>query len=116
MSNLNFAPDRQSHERTRRPTTAAQVLRDLLADHGISQETLALAIGVSRLSVSQLVNDRRSVTAEMALRLSVATGTTPDFWLDLQRAADLFDARQKLGDTLLNLRPVIDCPEEFDAE
>jgi addiction module HigA family antidote len=62
----------------------------------LTQERLAQALRVTRYSVNQLVNDRRAITAEMALRLSQATSTTPEFWLNLQRDVDLRNARRKL--------------------
>lgn len=81
----------------RQPPSVGEVLRDLLATHyEITQDELARALHVSRFTVNQLVNGRRSVTAEMALRLARALGTTPEFWLNLQRTTDLFEARKKL--------------------
>lgn len=80
----------------------------------ITQEMLADALGVSRLTVNHLVNGRRVITAEMALRLAHVLGTSPDLWLDMQRDVDLFKARQKLREKappLLRLRePVVDPP------
>jgi addiction module HigA family antidote len=55
---------------------------------------------VSRLSVNQLVNDKRAVTAEMALRLAKVLGTAPEFWLNLQRAVDLHKAKSALAGKL----------------
>ena len=65
---------------------------------GISQEKLADAMGVSRLTINEIVNEKRTVTAEMALKLSKALGTDPEFWLNLQQRMDLCRARTKLGD------------------
>jgi addiction module HigA family antidote len=64
----------------------------------ISQERLAQAIGVSRLTINEIVNEKRTVTAEMALRLGKALGTDPEFWLTLQLGLDLSRAREKYGD------------------
>jgi addiction module HigA family antidote len=75
---------------------------------GVTQDELATAIGVSRFSVNEIINGRRKVTATMALRLSRATKSTPDFWLNLQRAVNVAQARAKLGDQLANIRPVVD--------
>jgi len=69
---------------------------------GISQERLARAIGVSRLTINEIVNEKRTVTAEMALKLAKALGTDPEFWLTLQQGLDLARAREKCG----NLRDV----------
>lgn len=54
---------------------------------------LANALGVSRKSVSKLVNERGSVTPEMAMRLSIALQTTPQLWMNLQRNYDLWCVR-----------------------
>lgn len=66
----------------------------------ITQELLADAMRVSRFSINQIINGRRSVTAEMALRLAKALGTTPEFWLNLQREVDLHESRTKLKEKL----------------
>ncbi|MER9318130.1 HigA family addiction module antitoxin [Mesorhizobium sp. M0659] len=82
-----------------------RVLRDkILAGSNITQEQLADAMGVSRYSVNQIVNGRRSITAEMAIRLSAVTSTSPQFWLNLQMELDLCQARAELGDTTSKLK------------
>ena len=63
----------------------------------ITQDDLSAAMRVSRLTVNQLINDKRTVTAEMALRLARVLRTTPEFWLDLQRGVDLFEAKRALA-------------------
>jgi addiction module HigA family antidote len=91
------------------PVGPGQVLREHMLDGTrITQESLAAAMGVSRLSVNQIMNGRRAVTAEMALRLARVTSTSPDFWLNLQRDVDMYEAERKLGsviDRLPILRP-----------
>lgn len=87
------------------PPTPGAVLRRLLEKlAGTTQDELASALGVSRYSVNQLVNDRRGITAEMALRLARAFTTSPDFWLDLQRQVDLYRAHQRLNGKLREIR------------
>ncbi|MEH0194237.1 HigA family addiction module antitoxin [Caulobacter sp. CCNWLY153] len=89
------------------PPTPADVLREKLVDElGVTQDQLADALGVSRYSVNQLINDKRTVTAEMALRLSAVLGTSPEFWLQLQMAVDLDRARRKLSGDLSALTPL----------
>jgi addiction module HigA family antidote len=103
----------------RRPTTPGDVLRqEILEQHKITQDDLAAAMKVSRYTINQLVNDRRSLTAEMALRLGVATSTSPQFWLNLQRAVDLFDARAELGEQLKKVRVILppQTEEVFTSE
>jgi len=80
------------------PLSPGDVLRTrILSGTGITQEGLATAMRVSRISVNQIINGRRAVTAEMAMRLSRVTSTTPEFWLNLQRDVDLYDAGIKLA-------------------
>jgi addiction module HigA family antidote len=78
--------------------------KGILDKNGITQERLAEAMGVSRFSVNQIVNGRRSVTAEMALRIARVTSTTADYWLNLQRDVDLYEAQLELGDQLARLK------------
>jgi antitoxin HigA-1 len=79
-------------------TTPGNVIRELvLVACDITQDQLATAMRVSRYSINQLVNDRRAVTADMALRLAKATSTSPEFWLALQRNVDLERARRRLS-------------------
>jgi addiction module HigA family antidote len=88
------------------PVTPGDVLRKRILGADITQDTLAKAMDVSRFSVSQIINGKRAITPEMALRLSHVTSTTPEYWLDLQRAVDLYAARRKLAAELKRLRVV----------
>jgi addiction module HigA family antidote len=87
------------------PPSPGEVLRRYIVDgKRITQETLADAMGVSRLTVNQLINDKRTITAEMALRLARVLRTTPEFWLDLQRQVDLLEARLAIAGELEKMR------------
>jgi addiction module HigA family antidote len=78
------------------PIAPGEVLRKhIVAKLGITQEQLAAAMRVSRFSINQIINGRRSITAEMALRLARVTSTTANFWLNLQRDVDLHQAMLK---------------------
>lgn len=57
--------------------------------------SLAIALGVSRKTVSKITNERGSITADMALRLSRAFDTTPELWLNLQQKFDLSRATEE---------------------
>ena len=59
---------------------------------GISQDALAKALGVSRRRVNELINGKRAISADTAIRLGIFFGTGPDFWLNLQRAWDMHKA------------------------
>lgn len=77
----------------RRPTHPGEVLRsEFLEPLGITQRDFAERIQVSYVRLNEIVNGRRGVTPDTALRLARALGTTPEFWLSLQQACDLWDA------------------------
>ncbi len=79
----------------RAPTHPGGILKRLyLEPLNLSVIDFAGAIGVSRKTVSKLVNERGAVTPEMALRLSIAFKTTPQLWLNLQQNHDLWRARR----------------------
>lgn len=65
---------------------------DLLPDAKLTQPKLAVELGVSRLTISELVNERRALSPDMAHRLGLYFGNSPDFWLNLQRKLDLWTA------------------------
>src|SRR5712691_8601017 len=92
----------------RRPTHPGELLREeTLPAAGLSQSKLADRLGVPRRTVSELIRERRSVTPDLAHRLSRLFNTTPEFWLRLQEAVDIWDslqANQKEYDRLKPLR------------
>ena len=80
----------------RQPTHPGAVIReDILPALGITQAQLANHLGVSRLSVSDILLEKRGVSAEMAIRIADAIGGTPESWLRMQEALDLWEAKQK---------------------
>lgn len=92
----------------RRPITPGEVLReDFLEPLGLTQAKVAEAIGVDRTSLNELLNGRRNVTTEMALRLAHAFGTSAQYWINLQIAVDLFDAQQSEILTEIEQQPVL---------
>lgn len=91
----------------RRPTHPGAMLReDFLPDYGLTVSMLAKRLGVSRQSVNELVLEHRAITTEMALLLSALFGNSPEFWLNGQRAVDLWDATQALKDRLKDIEPL----------
>ena len=84
-------------ERTRPPAHPGRILKNLyLEPLALSATKLAETIGVSRKAISQIINEHKSVTPEMAIRLSQAfPNTSPQFWLNLQNNYDLWKVRQE---------------------
>lgn len=101
MSILNTRP------RERPPIHPGEILReDFLPEYGLSVTALADAAGVSRQSMNELLRERRALTPEMALRLGKLFGNSPEFWLNLQRKVDLWDAARGLKREIANIRPL----------
>ena len=91
----------------RRPTHPGEMLReDFLPDYGLTVTALAQAIGISRQTVNELLRERRAVSPEMALRLSRLFGNSPEFWLNGQRAVDLWEADQAIQEDVQRIRPL----------
>jgi len=90
-----------------RPIHPGEILRqEFLEELGLSANQLAQAIGVPANRVSEIVAERRNLTADTALRLARALGTTPEFWLNLQQAYELRTAENALGPALRAIKPV----------
>ncbi|MCL4836596.1 MAG: HigA family addiction module antidote protein [Thermoanaerobaculia bacterium] len=90
-----------------RPTHPGEMLReDFLPDCGLTAAGLAAALGVSRQTVHELLRERRALSPEMALRLARLFGNAPEFWLDAQRAVDLWDAAAAIGGEVRRIRPL----------
>lgn len=79
------------------PHPGAIVRRQCLEPLGLSVARAAKHIGVARQSLSELVNGRSGVSVNMAIRLSKAFGSTPETWLGMQMAYDLWQARNRAG-------------------
>ena len=94
-------------QRSVRPTHPGEMLReDFLPDYGLSVAGLAAAIEVSRQTVNELLRERRAVSPAMALRLARLFGNSPEFWLNAQRAVDLWDAQQAVGAKVKRIKPL----------
>ena len=80
----------------RRPITVGQMLTiEFLEPMNIELSELADAMGVHRNSISRIVHDKGTLTAPMAIKLATALGNTPEFWLNIQHAVELWDVRNK---------------------
>jgi addiction module HigA family antidote len=91
----------------RRPTHPGEMLKeDFLPDYGLTVAGLAAALGVSRQSVNELLRGRRALSPEMALRLSRLFSNSAEFWLNAQRAVDLWDAAQAIKQDVARIKPL----------
>ena len=78
---------------TRKPASVGEILvEEFLEPMELTQGTLAEAMGVPRKHVNELCNDRRTVTARTALILARVFGNSAEFWLNVQRRQDLWEA------------------------
>lgn len=91
----------------RRPTHPGELLREeTLPATGLSQSELANRLGVSRRAVNDLVHERRAVNPDLAHRLARVFATTPEFWLRLQEAVDVWETLQANRDKYDRLKPL----------
>lgn len=79
------------------PVTPGEMLKEeFLTEYGLSQSRLAKAIGISPNRIAEIVNNRRRITADTALRLGLYFGNSPEFWMNLQAYYDLKMAQRNL--------------------
>ena len=76
-----------------RPVHPGEILAEEIQEMGMSANALAKALGVPANRITAILNERRGVTADTALRLSRYLGTTPEFWLNLQKTFELRTAQ-----------------------
>lgn len=80
------------------PVTPGEILKEeFLVEYELSQNQLARAIGISPNRIADIVNNKRRITADTALRLSLYFGNSAEFWLNLQGHHDLKVARRDLS-------------------
>ena len=84
--------------RKREPTSPGEILREeFLSPLGLTQRELADHLGCDVKVINRIVNGRSSVSAEMAIKLGAAFATSPEFWLNAQKAVDLYRAERRLS-------------------
>ena len=89
-----------------RPVHPGEILRGELDELGLSANALAKALAVPTNRITAILNGQRGVTADTALRLSRYFGTTPQFWLNLQKTFELRAAELRSGqDIATRVRP-----------
>jgi len=85
------------------PAHPGEVLKEWIPE-SMTVTTAAEQLGVSRVTLSKILNGKAGISAEMALRLSAWLGTTPEVWLEMQLARDLWEAEQKPLPTVIPLK------------
>lgn len=81
----------------RKPTTPGEILNEeYLTPLGITQKVLADHIKCDVKVINRIVNGRCAVTAPLAIKLAAALNTTPEFWLNAQKAVDIYEASKEL--------------------
>lgn len=85
-----------SRKMTRKPTHPGEMIKEeYMKTLGLTVTSLADRLGVSRKTLSTIVNERAAVTPDMALRLSRAFSTSPELWLNMQKSYDLWTAEHE---------------------
>jgi addiction module HigA family antidote len=78
--------------------TPGEILKEeFLAEYNLSQGALARAVGISPNRITEIINNRRRITADTALRLALYFGNSPEFWMNLQANYDLKIAQRNLS-------------------
>lgn len=96
----------------RKPVSVGEILRlEFLEPLNLTQGALAEAAGIPRKHVNELCNDRRRITAATAMILAKVFGNSAEFWLNLQRRNDLWEAMQdpREQERVNRARPLAPC-------
>src|SRR4051812_8105438 len=92
---------------SRTPLHPGEILREqFMTDFGISINRLARDLRLPSTRIGEMVNQRRAITPDTALRLSRYFGTTAEFWMKLQSVYDLDLARASLAQIEADIRPI----------
>lgn len=84
----------------REPTHPGELLQDVSESAGLSLTELASRLGISRQTVSKIINKKSGVSAENALRIGTLFGNGANLWLRMQQTYDLWQAREKIKNEL----------------
>ena len=91
----------------RRPIGVGEMLKvEFLEPMNITSKALADAMGVHRNTISNLLNGG-VLTAPIAIKLALALGNTPEFWLNIQHAVAIWDARHRYQEEALSVKPLL---------
>jgi len=93
--------------RMHNPPHPGEVLRDgVFADTGITVTDFADRLGVTRVMLSRILNCRAGISADMAMRLEAALGTSAESWLHMQANFDLWQAAKSMKREVAKIRPL----------
>ncbi len=91
-----------------KPVHPGEILREeYLAPLGMSANRFAAALHIPTNRISEILAGRRALTADTALRLARALGTSPEFWLDLQKTYELRTAEMEIGAKLKAVKRIV---------
>ena len=88
---------------SRPPIHPGEILAEELAEIGVKPAALAREIAVPANRISEIIRGRRAITGDTALRLGHWFGTSPEFWINLQKSYELRLAAQQAGDAIQKL-------------
>lgn len=95
------------NNRKRRPTHPGELLRaEILPATGLSQSELARRLNISRRLLNEIVNERRAVTPDIAHRLARMFNTSPELWLNLQQAVDVWETYKTNHSIYVKIKPL----------
>ncbi len=90
----------------RKPTHPGEILlKDFIEPLGLTQSQIAKEIGTTFRTINEIVNEKRNISAEMAVRLARYFGTSEELWMNLQAQYDLYAIKAKRKDILRLIRP-----------
>ena len=99
-------------EMNRKPTHPGEMLREeFMPDYNLSVAKLAELLGTTRQTVNELINERRSLSVDLAVRLACLFGTTPQYWINMQNALDIYNAKQKCSEAYQTITPIAQIME-----
>ena len=90
----------------RKPTHPGEILKaEFLDEFGLTQVELAKALDTTFRTINEIINKKRSLSTEMALKLSKYFGTSVELWLNLQNQFDIYTVMEKKKNLLKNIQP-----------
>lgn len=96
-----------SRQIERKPTHPGAVLReDVLPEIGLSVSEMARRLRISRQSLHRILAEEQPMTPATALKLAKLLNTSPEVWLNMQRAVDLWEQHRQLADELDRIEPI----------